>query len=233
MSATAPALMARADDRRHRLLDEPTAVPSPPPISAADEEQLNGWLRALHVLSLACRQQLRVQKSDGGGGGGGGGGGVGGDAATAASRAAATVAIAGASDQADQELAEAGGEVDEPAGGWSVEDSGEESDAAEGEAEEETLESYLGEVVAELLGGHEQAAAAEAALERDAQPPEAEPPAEAEGGGEDDEDPEAAVRRAEALELAANTPPSAGQLALALLSKAEVLLLSGDNSSRP
>jgi hypothetical protein len=58
-------LSQAAEPMRGRLLDETkalTLLPSfTPSFTAAEEQRLHGWLRALHVIALACREQLREQ----------------------------------------------------------------------------------------------------------------------------------------------------------------------------
>ena len=88
----------------------------------------------------------------------------------------------------------AAAEAAEEGGGWLQEDT-------PGEA---TLEDFVGELVTELLGPAPEvlaAGTAKAALEEKEEEEEDLP------GQEEEEDPEAALRRAEALEKEANTPP--------------------------
>ena len=172
------------------------------------EEGLLAWMRALHVLTLACRERLRLDGSAellrGG---------------TGPVAAPASVAIDGSSSgQAD---GGADGEVD---GDKSLEVEALEVQIAADGDEEEALETYFGKLLAELQPETGEpvpaAAATNAAGTKTAD--EAEDEAEAEP-----EDPEAAVRAAEDAENAANTPPPAGQLALSVLKKCEFLMLCG------
>jgi hypothetical protein len=205
-------LSPAAEPLRGRLLDETmalTLLPSfTPSFTAAEEQRLHGWLRALHVIALACREQLREQlrapqppspppqpfHAD-----------------ESARRAEEPAAY----DERTEAREEAGAaEAAEEDGGWLQEDT-------PGEA---TLEDFMGDLVTELLGPEPEvlaAGTAKAALEEKEEEEEDLP------GQEEEEDSEAALRRAEALEKEANTPPAAGQLALQLLRKSEVLLLSG------
>jgi hypothetical protein len=205
-------LSPAAEPLRGRLLDETkalTQLPSfTPSFTAAEEQRLHGWLRALHVIALACREQLREQLR----------------ApqphppppqplhAHESARRAEEPAANDERTEAREEAAAA--EAAEEDGGWLHEDT-------PGEA---TLEDFMGDLVTELLGPAPEvlaAGTAKAALEEKEEEEEDLP------GQEEEEDPEAALRRAEALEKEANTPPAAGQLALQLLRKSEVLLLSG------
>jgi len=205
-------LSPAAEPLRGRLLDETkalTLLPSfTPSFTAAEEQRLHGWLRALHVIALACREQLREQLR----------------ApqpyppppqpfhAHESARRAEEPAANDERTEAREEAAAA--EAAEEGGGWLQEDT-------PGEA---TLEDFMGELVTELLGPAPEvlaAGTAKAALEEKEEEEEDLP------GQEEEEEPEAALRRAEALEKEANTPPAAGQLALQLLRKSEVLLLSG------
>jgi hypothetical protein len=204
-------LSSAAEPLRRRLLDETKALPLLPSLTAAEEERLHGWLRALHVIGLTCREQLREQlrapqppppPSP--------------PQPLHAHEGARRAEEHAAYDERTEarEGAAAAAAAAEEGGGWLQDDT-------PGEA---TLEEFVGELVTELLGPEPEvqtAGTAKAALEEKEEEEEDLP------NPEEEEDPEAAIRRAEALEKEANTPPAAGQLALKLLRKSEVLLLSG------
>ena len=210
-AADRDALSSAAEPLRRRLLDEMKALPLLPSLTAAEEERLHGWLRALHVIGLTCREQLREQlrapqppppPSP--------------PQPLHAHEGARRAEEHAAYDERTEarEGAAAAAAAAEEGGGWLQDDT-------PGEA---TLEEFVGELVTELLGPEPEvqtAGTAKAALEEKEEEEEDLP------NPEEEEDPEAAIRRAEALEKEANTPPAAGQLALKLLRKSEVLLLSG------
>ena len=210
-AADRDALSSAAEPLRRRLLDETKALPLLPSLTAAEEERLHGWLRALHVIGLTCREQLREQlrapqppppPSP--------------PQPLHAHEGARRAEEHAAYDERTEarEGAAAAAAAAEEGGGWLQDDT-------PGEA---TLEEFVGELVTELLGPEPEvqtAGTAKAALEEKEEEEEDLP------NQEEEEDPEAAIRRAEALEKEATTPPAAGQLALKLLRKSEVLLLSG------
>ncbi len=143
------------------------------------------WLRAMHVMALACAQQLEAEPSAAG-------------AEAAGAEAEAGAGAADASGASEEELAD----------GESMPEDGDHL----------PMPRFFGELITELCGADDEGAASD-------------PQGVAEA---EDEDEEVAAMKAqqaqqaeEEAELAARTPPAAGQLALSALGKAEVLLLSG------